>query len=384
MKDKFDEIRPYYDSEIPEAMKRIAESPMLPLVASYVYPSMSLDDVRKMLLGFNTIRDFQYGVMYDVNKRIIANSISEFTCSGVEQLQKEVAYLYVSNHRDIMLDASLLQNKLFDGGFPTTQITFGANLMTSQLVIDIGRSNKMFRVERGGTPREFYMSSIHVSDYIRYMITEHKESVWIAQRNGRTKDGNDATDQGVIKMFGISSRGDKISALADLNIVPVSISYEWEPCDILKALELYQSRHGKYVKKPGEDLSSVLTGIRQQKGRVHISLGKPVMREDLEPFDSLTNIEFNKAVSALIDRSILSRYHLSPNNFIANDLRFGKNRYSRMYTVEEKNLFLNRLARLDGYDVEEPDILKDIFLGIYSNPVDNCKHFQDMGGYCRQ
>ena len=209
MKDKFDEIRPYYDSEIPEAMKRIVESPMLPLVASYVYPSMSLDDVRKMLLGFNTIRDFQYGVMYDVNKRIIANSISEFTCSGVEQLQKEVAYLYVSNHRDIMLDASLLQNVLVDAGLGTSQITFGANLMVNQLVIDIGKSNKMFKVERpGNSAKEFYKKSLYLSEYIRSVITELRESIWIAQRNGRTKDGNDLTDQGIIKMFGMSEPTD--------------------------------------------------------------------------------------------------------------------------------------------------------------------------------
>ena len=179
-------------------------------------------------------------------------------------------------------------------------------------------------------------------------------------------------------MFGISGKGDKVSALADLNIVPVSISYEWEPCDILKALELYQSRRGKYIKKPGEDLNSVLTGISQQKGRVHISVGTPVLREDLEPYDSLTNIEYNKSVSTLIDKSILSRYRLYPNNYVANDIRFGRNRYAKRYTKEEKALFLDHLALLEEYEVEEPDVLRDIFLGIYSNPVDNCKPFQSV------
>ena len=381
---RFDDIRPYTDEEIPAAMERIAADDTFTFLASYIFPDEEHETIRRMVRNIRTIDEFQEKVMWHVNDIIEKRSMSSLTFEGLDGLDPSTPYLFVSNHRDIMLDASLLQNKLFDGGFPTTQITFGANLMSGQLVIDIGRSNKMFRVERGGSPREFYMSSVHLSDYIRYMITERKESVWIAQRNGRTKDGNDATDQGIIKMFGISSRGDKISALADLNIVPVSISYEWEPCDVLKALELYQSSRGKYFKKPGEDLNSVLTGIRQQKGRVHISLGKPVLREDLEPFDSLTNIEFNKAVSAFIDRSILSRYRLSPNNFIANDLRFGKNRYSGMYTDSEKDLFLSRLALLEGYDVEEPDVLKDIFLGIYSNPVDNCKQFQDMGGYRRR
>lgn len=370
MKDKFDEIRPYYDSEIPEAMKRIAESPMLPLVASYVYPSMSLDDVRKMLLGFNTIRDFQYGVMYDVNKRIIANSISEFTCSGVEQLQKEVAYLYVSNHRDIMLDASLLQNVLVDAGLGTSQITFGANLMVNQLVIDIGKSNKMFKVERpGNSAKEFYKKSLYLSEYIRSVITELRESIWIAQRNGRTKDGNDLTDQGIIKMFGMSEPTDKIKALADLNIVPVSVSYEWEPCDILKALELYESQFTRYTKKPGEDLNSILTGILQPKGRVHFEICKPITTEELMCYEHQTNSEYHKSVARLIDERILSAYRLYPNNYIAHDLLYGNTKYKAMYTDEQYDAFMRRVAKLNKYDTCDIERLKEIFIGIYANPV---------------
>ena len=380
---RFDDIRPYFDSEIPAAMKRIAADDTFTILASYVFPNEDHETLRRMVREIKTVNEFQGKVMWYVNDMVEKRSITRLTVDGLDRLDSKTPYLYVSNHRDIMLDASLLQNKLYDAGFPTSQITFGANLMTGQLVIDIGRSNKMFRVERGGSPKEFYMSSVHLSDYIRHMITECGESVWIAQRNGRTKDGNDATDQGIIKMFGISGKGDKISALADLHIVPVSISYEWEPCDILKALELYQSRQGKYIKKPGEDLNSVLTGITQQKGMVHISLGMPIVREDLEPLDSLTNIEYNKAVSSLVDRSILSRYRLYPNNFIANDIRFGKSRYSSKYTPQQKEQFSKRLSLLEGYDVEEPDILKDIFLGIYSNPVDNCKHYQDLSVYNR-
>ena len=152
-----------------------------------------------------------------------------------------------------MLDASLLQNHLVDGGIETTEITFGANLMVSPLVVDIGKSNKMFKVERpGGSIKDFYRSSLHLSEYIRYAITEKHESVWIAQRNGRTKDGIDATDQGIIKMFCMSELHDKIHALAELNIVPVAVSYEWESCDILKALELYESQYTRYTKKPGD------------------------------------------------------------------------------------------------------------------------------------
>jgi glycerol-3-phosphate O-acyltransferase len=258
---KFDDIRPYYEEEIPAAMQRIANSSSFPLLASYVCPGESIEQVRQRIASYTNVHDFQTETMRMVNERVIAESISEFSCDGIEHLSPEESYLYVSNHRDIMLDSSLMQYYLVTQGFDTTEITFGANLMVSQLVIDIGKSNKMFKVERpGGNIKDFYRSSLHLSEYIRHVIKEKHQSVWIAQRNGRTKDGMDATDQGIVKMFCMSEPKDKIKALGDLHIVPVSISYEWESCDILKALELYQSRSQPYVKKPGEDLNSILTG----------------------------------------------------------------------------------------------------------------------------
>ena len=272
-----------------------------------------------------------------------------------------------------MLDASVLQNILHSHGFETSEITFGANLMCTPLVIDIGRSNKMFRVERGGNMKEFYQSSVHLSEYIRHVITEKHQSVWIAQRNGRTKDGNDATDQGIVKMFGISKRDDKIKALSELHIVPLSISYEWETCDYMKALELYQSRYEKYVKKQGEDLSSILSGITSFKGNVHLSFCPMITEDDLRQFDSLTSIEYNREVARLMDERIFSGYKLTPNNFIAHDIRFGKHEFlGAKYSEEQKERFVFHMSKLDKYDVEEPEILRDIFLGIYSNPVDNC------------
>jgi 1-acyl-sn-glycerol-3-phosphate acyltransferase len=371
MKKIFDDIRPYYDSEIPEAMKRIADSPMLSLVASYVYPNKQLSEIKEMLCGFKTTRDFQHGVMYDVNKQIISKSITQFTYGGTEQLKKGEAYLYVSNHRDIMLDASILQNVLVDEGLESSQITFGANLMMNPLVVDIGKSNKMFRVERpGNSTKEFYKSSLHLSEYIRSVITEEHESVWIAQRNGRTKDGNDKTDQGIIKMFCMSKPDNKIAALDELQIVPVSVSYEWESCDILKAIELYESSKVKYIKKPGEDLNSILTGILQPKGRVHFQLCPIIKKEELQQFDNCTNNEYHKNVAKLIDTRILKAYKLWPNNFIAYDMLYGQQRFKSEYTEAEKITFEKHLCKLDCYE-DCLDNLKDILLGIYANPVRN-------------
>ena len=369
---KFDDIRPYYEDEIPAAMQRIAESKSFPLLASYVYPGEPLEKVRKRIAGYKTVREFQSETMSLVNERIIKNSITDFSCSGLERLTQDKSYLYVSNHRDIMLDSSLLQYFLLQNGFDTTEITFGANLMINPLVIDIGKCNKMFKVERpGGSVKDFYNSSMHLSEYIRYAICEKKQSVWIAQRNGRTKNGYDATDQGIIKMLCMSGNGEKIKALAELNIIPVSISYEWEPCDILKTLELYESQYTKYTKKPGEDLNSILTGIIQPKGRVHIELCHPIEKSELMEFEELTNNDYHKAVAQLISCRINTAYRLYPNNYIAHDLRFGNTKYSAKYSDKQYRLFLNKLAELDRYDTCNLDQLKDLFLSIYSNPVDN-------------
>ena len=378
MKDtKFDDIRPYYEEEIPAAMHRIADCNIFPIVASFVFPGREVEEIRAMVRSFTTTDEFQKIVMYKAHEEIIKNSTQGFTVTGLEKLDKDKPYLFVSNHRDIVLDASLLQKALVDHGMETSEITFGANLMTTQLVVDIGKSNKMFRVERGGNPREFYLSSVHLSEYIRHAITEKKQSVWIAQRNGRTKDGNDQTDQGIVKMFGLSRPDDKIESLAELNIVPVAVSYEWEPCDILKVLELYESSKRAYTKKPGEDLNSIITGIMAPKGHVHFSVCEPLGREDLLRYDGLTSSAFNREIAALIDQRIYAGYHLYPNNWIAHDIRYGQKLHSDRYTPQQKAAFREHLAKLMKYDSYELETLRDLLLAIYSNPVDNCMKYNN-------
>ena len=368
---QFDDIRPYNAEEFPEAMQRIANSSSFPILASFVYPGEPLEEVRQRIANYKNVYEFQSQTMFRVNERVIEESISEFTCSGIERLRPDKQYLYVSNHRDIMLDASLLQYFLLTQDFDTTEITFGANLMSSQLVIDIGKCNKMFKVERpGGSLKDFYRNSLHLSEYIRYAIQEKHQSVWIAQRNGRTKDGIDSTDQGIIKMFCMSRPDDKIQALSELNIVPVAVSYEWESCDILKAIELYQSQYTKYIKKPGEDLNSILTGLLQRKGRVHFELCEPITDQELMQYDHLTNNEYHKAVAQLIDSRIIPAYRLWPNNYIAHDIRYGSKAFQSFYTKEQREAFLRRLGHLDKYDECDLDQLKDIFLSIYSNPIE--------------
>ena len=347
---KFDDIRPYYEKEIPEAMKRIAACELFPLLSLFVYPNEPIEDIRQ----------------------VIRRSITHFSCTGIERLDPKKSYLFVSNHRDIMLDSSLLQYFFVVNGFETTEITFGANLMINPIVVDIGKSNKMFKVERQGSSiKDFYKSSLHLSEYIRYVITEKNESVWIAQRNGRTKNGIDSTDQGIIKMFCLSEPKDKIKALADLNIVPISVSYEWEPCDVLKTLELYESQYTRYIKKPGEDLNSIITGILQPKGRVHIEICEPISVAELVALEYMTNNEYHKSVAKLLDSRINTAYRLYPNNYVAHDLLYGNTKYASMYSKEDYDKFIHHMSKLDRYDACDIDRLKEFFIGIYSNPIDN-------------
>lgn len=367
----FEDIRPYFDEEIPSAMARIAESELFPLISSYVFPERNIEKVRSQIRNIKTINQFQHEVMSIVNEQVIKRSMTKFSYDGIDRIDSGKRYLFVSNHRDIMLDSSLLQYILHINGHETSEITFGANLMCHPLVIDIGKCNKMFKVERGGNMRDFYQFSLLLSEYIRHTITQKNQSVWIAQRNGRTKDGIDHTEPGLIRMFVSSLSEDKLRALAELNIAPISISYEWETCDILKTLEIYESRFTKYVKKPGEDLNSILTGIVAYKGHVHIEICEPISIDELQIFEPLTKQEYVKAVARLIDKRINAAYHLHPNNYIAFDIRYGTKRYADRYTVAQKEAFCERLKELSNYDGCELDVLMDIFLGIYANPINS-------------
>lgn len=378
---RFDDIRPYVDDEISAAMRRIAASTSFPLLASYAFPGQDVARVKDRLEAIRTTDEFQAWMMRPVIHQVICRTMTEFTYEGLEHLTAGQPCLFIGNHRDIVLDSSLMQYVLFCNGHETTEITFGANLMQNQLVVDLGKSNKMFRVERpGGGLKEFYLASLHLSEYIRHVVCNKRRSVWMAQRNGRTKDGLDQTDQGILKMLGLSRTDDKVDSIAELHITPVAISYEWEPCDVLKTLELYEKRQmGRYIKKPGEDINSILTGIAQPKGRVHLAFCPPLTRGELAAYDTCTQGDFNRAVAALIDRRICAAYRLTPNNYLAHDLRYGKSTFADRYTSGQKADFIRHLCSLKAYEetcnLEE---LTDLLLGIYSNPVESARSHETL------
>lgn len=365
---EFDDIRPYSEEELPLALQRLVECPDFDTVCGIAFKDKSLEEMRRTILAIRTIDEFQMGIMQPVIEFIKDKTISRLSSSFGAPLDPATPYLFVSNHRDIVLDAFLLQLILHHKSLPTAQITFGANLMKHPLVVEIGRINKMFRVERGGSLRSFYTSMAKVSAYMRYVITQRHESVWIAQRNGRTKNGIDATEPSLLKMFANSGNPkDLVDNIAQLHIVPVSVSYEWEPCDWLKARELFMTVDGVYHKAENEDLNSIVTGIMQPKGNVHFNICKMVSRDDLEAYDASSDGDFFKWLANLVDSRIISGYKLTPNNYIAHDLREQSQRFASHYSFEERDRFL---AHVDDCIKKAGCDIRTLLLDIYANPVD--------------
>lgn len=369
---KFDDIRPYNDSEVHPALERIVANPLFSNVAQYLFPGQDENLFRQLLLSCNSKEDFQVKVMSQIVAKILHGTAKELTFSGLEHFKGGKKHLIVSNHRDIVLDSAIIQLILHQHGVETTEIAVGDNLITSSFIEDITRSNKMIKVIRSSNPREVYTTSKVLSEYIRYNVANQKSSVWIAQRNGRTKDGIDVTEQGLLKMFDMSGSGDFVKDFAELSILPTSISYEFEPCDIQKAVEMYVSRRQKYVKAEGEDLKSILTGIMQPKGNIHIAFNEPVSLEEIQEASQLDKNEKFKAICTAMDRRIVAEYKLWGNNYIAYDMLNATNEYASMYTAEQKAAFEGYMAAQLA-SVKLPDIdmveLKEIFLSIYANPV---------------
>ncbi|MDL2261967.1 1-acyl-sn-glycerol-3-phosphate acyltransferase [Bacteroidales bacterium OttesenSCG-928-I21] len=367
---EFEETRPYNDNEVPEAIKRIANNEYFPSIARYFFQDGDIEEFTKNFLKISTVDDFQLQVMLKIITHILTQTANKFSYSGVEQLNNKKNYMFISNHRDIVLDSAILQIILYNSGLKTSEITFGDNLMFGELAVDIGKINKMFKIVRGGSPREIFANSLKVSNYMRYAITEKHQSVWIAQRNGRTKDGNDETDVAVLKMFSMSSKKEFTDNLNELNITPIAVSYEYEPCDFLKTKELYISRSKKYVKEPNEDLNSIITGIQQWKGNIHTSICSTITKEELEHCNTLDINKF-KELSTIIDQRIYKNYKLWKTNYIAHDLLNEKTNYYPQYSDSDKEKFVKYMTeglnKIDG----DKDELQKIFLKIYSSPLDN-------------
>lgn len=371
--DSFESIRPYNDDEVQEILNKYESNTVFQKLVNHVYPTWKNDTLPKKLKKIKTTQRFQELFIYPAVKAAIDRSMDHFTISGLDNIDPDKNYLFVSNHRDIVLDSTLLFYVLFQNEFITGEIAIGDNLLSSDLVTDVVKLNQNFIVKRNLPNREMILASRELSKYMRYVLTDKKKSIWISHREGRTKDGNDKTNPGVLKMIAMDCTGDKIDYLLNLNIVPVSVSYEFESCDHLKAAELTEIElTGSYKKDGTEDMKSIITGITQQKGRVHLSLGKPIRKEDCN-FSSDKVQDHFKDLTEHIDKQIHNNFKLFPANYIAYDMIKESRVFSDKYNAWEENRFTEYFYKiLDNYKEKEGyDTFKRILLNIYANPVSN-------------
>ncbi len=370
---EYEKMRPYRDNEVPDALKRVLADERFRLIAAYLYGSDKVDDVYNRFKKIKTVTEFQSEFSHSAVREIVKKTSSGLTYSGLDKLSQNSSYLFIANHRDIVLDSAIMQILLVENGHKTSQITFGSNLMTDPFIIDMGKLNKMFNFYRGGRTRaEMYNNAMLHSLYIQKVITEEHESIWIAQKDGRTKDGNDKTQTSLIKMFTMGKKNPFL-AVKELNIIPVTISYEYEPCDMYKVREGYISARKKYKKSKDEDLMSVLSGITNYKGRIHMAFGKSInsVIERCEKENSSLNVLASNVAFA-IDKQIYLNYKLNGVNYIAYDILNKSERYKdKEYTVKDQKSFVDFIdAKVKSMQGNRMELLK-MFYKIYANPVIN-------------
>jgi len=368
--DFFEDIRPYGDEELPPVLKRLAKNELLvSTVRMIVWPNCPAFlsapvgflvrlMLQRKLKQIKSIDEFQVKIVGDLLlKWVISNSIDDLTSSGLENLSSDRSYIFISNHRDIVLDSALLNYTLHQAGHKVPYIAFGDNLLINELVSDLIRINKAFIVKRDLSPREQLKALTHLSAYISH-IQKEGNHFWIAQREGRAKNGIDTTNPAIIKMFYLTERKtqpDFSAFVRSRNIVPVAISYEKDPCDRLKGWELYRKQKvGHHKKRKNEDLIAMAAGISGPKGRVHISFGKSLDGD----------YRSDKEAALAVDKAVHRQYRLWPGNFIAHDVISESGTYQSEYDNAEKERFLSRYKNL------KPEI-KKIVLQCFANPVDS-------------
>ena len=368
---EFESISPYTDEQASEALGKLADYPAVAQASRYFFPEESPDFLKNVLKQIKTIDQFQVLVMQRFVRWVLEHTAKNFSYDGISNIDTSKKFLALSNHRDIIMDPAITQLVLHINGIPMTEIAVGDNLITNEAIEYLIRSNRMIKVVRGISARELYLSSQLLSKYIRLNITEQRGSIWLAQRQGRTKNGYDVTEQGLLKMLDMSGTGDFQSNFEALNIIPMSISYEYEPCDILKARETVISRKHKYVKAEGEDFNSIMVGIMQQKGNVHLNIGKPLTSEEIAAAAKCDKNDRYQLIRHAVDIRVIEGYRLWKNNYIAYDILNHSYRYSDKYDAADVETFVAYMEK--QLDTVEPSLnredLRKHFLDIYANPV---------------
>lgn len=372
---EFDEIRPYSPEELPQVYEELIDDPAFQMVVHHLYPNIPFEMIAAKMRKCKTNLDFQMAFGYEFMKNIANNYCTSVTMDCTSIPDRSLSYTYVSNHRDIVLDAGFLSMLLIDNGMNTVEIAIGDNLLIFPWIKKLVRLNKSFIVQRALTMHQMLESSRRMSRYIHYAINQKHENVWIAQREGRAKDSNDRTQDSVLKMMYMGGEGNFVQRLEQLHIIPVAISYEYDPCDFLKAQEFQLKRDDpSYKKTPQDDLLNMQTGLFGFKGNVHFQMAS-YMNDFLQTLDiSRPKSELFTQVSNQIDRSIHANYRFYPGNYVAYDWWRNESRFTDRYTPQEKSKFQEYIyGQLAKVKLPNPDeaFLLDRILAMYANPLIN-------------
>ena len=371
----FDAIRPFEPEELPEVFESLLGNAQFAQVVAYVFKDVPFDMLAQKMRACKTNLEFQVAFCYPFIKGLLQKA--SLGCDmNVDAIDMEKRYTFVSNHRDIVLDSALLDVLLVDAGCKTTcEIAIGDNLLSLPWVKDLVRINKSFIVERSVSLRQMLLSSKRLSDYMHLVIAQKHDNVWIAQREGRAKDSNDRTQESIIKMMVIGGEGTLVERLKGLHIVPLAISYEYDPCDFLKAQEFQLKRDiADWKKGPMDDVVSMQTGIMGYKGHIHYDAA-PCIDAWLDTLDpDMPKADFFKAVATHIDEEVFRRYRLYPSNYVALDELEGTTAHADRYTAEQKAQFdgyiAQQMAKIQLPDKDEA-FLRERLLTMYANPARN-------------
>ena len=368
------DIKPFKDEEIQPSIKRLLKTREFNLTMQYLFPDKDKKDIHKVLKTIKSTNDFQSKITSKAVEFIINRSTDGYSVSGCENISNKEKYLFISNHRDIVLDSGLLNYALFQSDIETTQLAIGDNLVQTKMLADLFSLNKSFTVKRNVPISQLLEYTLELSSYIRQLITNEESSIWLAQRQGRAKDGNDLTQGGIIKMLSISDEDfDFMTNFSALNIVPVAISYEYDPTDSMKIPQLMANMEGKpYIKKKKEDLKAMISGISGFKGHVHLAVGNKITRDQLEPISKiLKKNERLKELASLIDQQIIFNYKLWNTNYMAYDLLNKTDRFKDRYSKYELDTFKKLVRAKISHHIGKSSVLRSLILVQYANPIKN-------------
>ncbi len=369
---EYDDIRPYNDEETPRIIQLLLNDPVFTEVLRILFPDEQKETYfRGLLAEVKTIGQLQHTFVFKFVENIIKGTTAGLTTSGLEFLDKSKAYLFISNHRDIILDSAFLNYVIVQQGMNTTQIAIGDNLLIYDWITHVVKLNRAFVVKRNIAVRELLESSRKLSTYIRESITQKNLSAWIAQREGRTKNGNDQTQVAILKMLNLSNTKGLADGFGELTIIPLSISYEIEPCGISKVGELIRKETDGYQKTREDDLRSMASGLSNPKGRVHFSFGRPILTSFLKENNDLPVNEFLQILAERIDHRIHQYYKLWPFNYVAYEMLNGTGEFTENYSSRDIMEFKKMIAEAQEAIPFAPDEVSRRFCKMYARPVEN-------------